>query len=174
MPPLEKELSQTRHLLAVLLGRFPDDADELPVLDLDSLELPRELPLSLPSALARQRPDGRAAEAADAARKSLDLTKEQYRLGAVSYLTSSSTQAMSTIQANLRLNYDSNKALTDINTKVNAVLNQLPRESQQPVISVSIGEDIDSMYIGFSSKTLLANKITDYLIREAQPKLQIV
>jgi multidrug efflux pump len=92
----------------------------------------------------------------------------------IDYLTSSSTQGMSTIQANLRLNYDPNKALTEINTKVNAVLNQLPRDSQQPVISVAIGEAIDSMYIGFSSKTLPANKITDYLIREVQPKLQIV
>jgi NodT family efflux transporter outer membrane factor (OMF) lipoprotein len=63
LPPVEKQLSQTRHLLAVLLGRFPNDAGALPVLDFDSLELPRELPLSLPSTLARQRPDVRAAEA---------------------------------------------------------------------------------------------------------------
>jgi NodT family efflux transporter outer membrane factor (OMF) lipoprotein len=63
LPPLEKQLYQTRHLLAVLVGRFPNDADKLPELDLDSLELPRELPLSLPSELARQRPDVRAAEA---------------------------------------------------------------------------------------------------------------
>jgi NodT family efflux transporter outer membrane factor (OMF) lipoprotein len=63
LPPLEKELSQTRHLLAVLLGRFPNEAGELPELDLDSLKLPRTLPVSLPSALARQRPDVRAAEA---------------------------------------------------------------------------------------------------------------
>jgi NodT family efflux transporter outer membrane factor (OMF) lipoprotein len=63
LPPLEKELSQTRHLLAVFLGRFPNDAQMLPKLDLDSLELPRELPVSLPSDLARQRPDVRAAEA---------------------------------------------------------------------------------------------------------------
>ena len=92
----------------------------------------------------------------------------------IDYIASSSSQGMSTIQANLRLNYDINKALTEINTKVNAVLNQLPRESQQPVISVSIGETIDSMYIGFSSESLATNKITDYLIREVQPKLQTV
>jgi multidrug efflux pump len=92
----------------------------------------------------------------------------------IDYIASSSSQGMSTIQANLRLNYDLNKALTEINTKVNAVLNQLPRESQQPVISVSIGETIDSMYIGFSSESLATNKITDYLIREVQPKLQTV
>jgi multidrug efflux pump len=92
----------------------------------------------------------------------------------IDYLTSSSTQGVSTIQAYLRLNYDSNKALTEINTKVNAVLNQLPRESQQPVITVAIGETIDSMYIGFNSDVLPTNRITDYLIRVVQPKLQAV
>jgi multidrug efflux pump len=92
----------------------------------------------------------------------------------IDYLTSSSMQGLSTIQANLRLNYDPNKALTEINTKVNAVLNQLPKESQQPVITVAIGETIDSMYIGFYSKVLPTNKITDYLIRVVQSKLQAV
>jgi multidrug efflux pump len=92
----------------------------------------------------------------------------------IDYLTSSSTQGVSTIQAYLRLNYDYNKALTEINTKVNAVLNQLPREAQQPVISVAVGETIDSMYIGFNSAVLPTNKITDYLIRVVQPKLQAV
>ncbi len=92
----------------------------------------------------------------------------------IDYLTSSSRQSVSTIQATLRLNYDPNKALTEINTRVNAVLNQLPRDTQQPVITVAIGETIDSMYIGFSSKVLATNKITDYLIRVVQPKLQAV
>lgn len=92
----------------------------------------------------------------------------------IDYLTSSSSQGVSTIQANLRLNYDPNKALTEINTKVNAVLNQLPKDAQQPIISVDIGETIDSMYIGFYSKVLPTNKITDYLIRVVQPKLQAV
>ncbi|MHB8481573.1 MAG: efflux RND transporter permease subunit [Nitrospiria bacterium] len=92
----------------------------------------------------------------------------------IDYMTSSSSLNVSTIQANLRLNYDPNKALTEINTKVNAVLNQLPKEAQQPVITVSIGETIDSMYIGFYSKVLETNKITDYLIRVVQPKLQAV
>jgi multidrug efflux pump len=92
----------------------------------------------------------------------------------IDYLSSSSTQGASTIQAYLQLNYDSNNALTEINTKVNAVLNQLPRASQLPVISVSVGETIDSMYIGFYSDTLPTNKITDYLIRVVQPKLQTV
>jgi len=62
IPPLEKALAQTRHQLAVLAGRLPGE-DGLPTFEIDSLTLPRELPLSLPSALVRQRPDVRASEA---------------------------------------------------------------------------------------------------------------
>ncbi|MBF0387286.1 MAG: efflux RND transporter permease subunit [Candidatus Omnitrophica bacterium] len=92
----------------------------------------------------------------------------------IDYLTSFSNANVSMIKANLRLNYDANRALTEINTKVNAVLNQLPREAQQPAISVAIGESFDSMYMGFYSKVLPANKISDYLIRVVQPRLQAV
>ena len=92
----------------------------------------------------------------------------------IDYITSTSQNSLSTITANLRLNYDPNKALTEINAKVNAVLNQLPPESQRPVLSVKIGETIDAMYIGFSSEVLPANNITDYLTRSVQPRLQAV
>jgi multidrug efflux pump len=92
----------------------------------------------------------------------------------IDYMTSTSTQGQSTIAVNLILNYDPNKALSDINTKVNAVLNQLPKESQQPVITISIGQTIDVMYVGFYSKGLPENKITDYLVRNVQPKLQSI
>ena len=62
LPPQEKRLAQTRHLLAVLAGRFPGDTAELPEFDLNDFQLPEELPVSLPSSLARQRPDIRSAE----------------------------------------------------------------------------------------------------------------
>ncbi|HTS21547.1 MAG TPA: efflux transporter outer membrane subunit [Casimicrobiaceae bacterium] len=62
IPPLESALAQARHLLAVLVGRLPSEAS-LPEFDLDTLHLPEDLPVSLPSELARQRPDVRAAEA---------------------------------------------------------------------------------------------------------------
>ncbi|OHX15046.1 RND transporter [Chromobacterium sphagni] len=62
LPPLDKALAQTRHQLAVFVGRFPGETG-LPEFQLDSLQLPAELPISLPSALARQRPDIRASEA---------------------------------------------------------------------------------------------------------------
>lgn len=62
IPAIEKSLAQTRHQLAVYAGRLPSEAG-LPEFDLASLSLPAELPLSLPSELARQRPDVRASEA---------------------------------------------------------------------------------------------------------------
>ncbi len=61
LPALDKSLAQNRHLLAVLAGRLPSEAG-LPEFRLEGFELPRSLPLSLPSALVRQRPDIRASE----------------------------------------------------------------------------------------------------------------
>ena len=63
LPPLEKAFSDVRHQLAVLAGTLPGNSGGLPEVDLDSLRLPRELPVSLPSRLVRQRPDIRASEA---------------------------------------------------------------------------------------------------------------
>jgi len=62
LPVLENALAQTRHVLAVYAGRLPSD-DALPEFALDSLQLPAELPVSLPSSLVRQRPDVCASEA---------------------------------------------------------------------------------------------------------------
>jgi NodT family efflux transporter outer membrane factor (OMF) lipoprotein len=61
LPALEEQLDVVNDQLAVLLGKTPGEA-HLPSLQLESLNLPRELPLSLPSSLVRQRPDIRAAE----------------------------------------------------------------------------------------------------------------
>ena len=92
----------------------------------------------------------------------------------IDYMTSTSQSGVSTITVNLRLNYDSSKALTEINTKVSSVLNQLPAGTQQPVLTVKVGQTIDAMYIGFNSAELESNQITDYLVRVVRPKLQAV
>ena len=62
LPALEKALAQTRQQLAVYAGRLPSEAG-LPEFTLESLQLPGDLPVSLPSSLVRQRPDIRASEA---------------------------------------------------------------------------------------------------------------
>jgi NodT family efflux transporter outer membrane factor (OMF) lipoprotein len=62
LPPLRQALAQTQTQLAVYMGQFPSAAD-LAAVDLDALTLPHDVPVSVPSALTRQRPDIRAAEA---------------------------------------------------------------------------------------------------------------
>ncbi|MBB5368880.1 MULTISPECIES: efflux transporter outer membrane subunit [unclassified Janthinobacterium] len=62
LPPLSRQLEQTRNLLAVLTGSFPAQGG-IDDIALDALQLPAPLPLSLPSQLVQQRPDVRAAEA---------------------------------------------------------------------------------------------------------------
>jgi NodT family efflux transporter outer membrane factor (OMF) lipoprotein len=62
LPPLQRQLEQQRHLLTALIGRFPSQ-EPLQRFELAMLQLPRDLPLSLPSRLVDQRPDVRAAEA---------------------------------------------------------------------------------------------------------------
>jgi NodT family efflux transporter outer membrane factor (OMF) lipoprotein len=62
LPPLQKSLANTRHALAVLIGELPSES-ELPSFNLKDLQLPTQLPISLPSCFVRQRPDIRASEA---------------------------------------------------------------------------------------------------------------
>ena len=61
LPQLEKQLSQIRNQLAALAGDFPSENSAAPF-ELDMLQLPQQLPVSLPSRLVEQRPDIRAAE----------------------------------------------------------------------------------------------------------------
>jgi multidrug efflux pump len=92
----------------------------------------------------------------------------------IDYLSSSSTSGVSTITATLRLNYEANRALTEINTQVNSVRNQLPPEAQQPVLTVQTGQTIDAMYMGFFSDVLANNNVTDYLVRVVKPQLDSI
>jgi len=62
LPPLQKQLEQTRDLIRALVGNLPNN-DVPGTFELDALQLPPELPLSLPARIIEQRPDVRAAEA---------------------------------------------------------------------------------------------------------------
>lgn len=102
------------------------------------------------------------------------LEKSVASADGIDYLTSQSVDGMSTITAYIRLNYDPNVAMTDIMAKVSQVSNQLPKESNQPVIQKATGSQTALMYIGYSSKRMSNEQITDYLYRVVQPKLQTV
>jgi multidrug efflux pump len=93
----------------------------------------------------------------------------------IDYLESSSKQGVSTITVRLRLNYDVNDALTQIQSKVAQVRNDLPPEAESSVINVeSKDSQFASMYLSFSSDTLDQSQITDYLTRAVQPKLSAI
>ena len=93
----------------------------------------------------------------------------------IDYMESSSAQGLSTITVHLKLNYDTNAALTQIQAKLAQVRNDLPPESQAPVIDLETADtQFAAMYIGFSSASLDQNQITDYLTRVVQPKLSSV
>jgi multidrug efflux pump len=92
----------------------------------------------------------------------------------IDYITSKSSNSISTITVNLRLNYDYNRAVTEIQSKISSVLNRLPPQSQQPSLQVQVGQIVPGMFLGFRSEVLQPNQITDYLLRVVQPKLQAV
>src|SRR5713101_1805789 len=93
----------------------------------------------------------------------------------IDFLESSSAQGLSTITVHLKLNYDTNAALTQIQSKVAQVRNQLPPEAEAPVINLETADtQFAAAYLGFSSHELDQNQITDYLTRVVQPKFSAI
>jgi multidrug efflux pump len=93
----------------------------------------------------------------------------------IDYMESSSAQGLSTITVHLKLNYDTNDALTQIQSKVAQVRNDLPPEAEAPVIEVENADtQFAAVYLSFSSPELDQNQITDYLIRVVQPRLSAI
>ncbi|HEX4960779.1 MAG TPA: efflux RND transporter permease subunit [Thermoanaerobaculia bacterium] len=93
----------------------------------------------------------------------------------IDYMESSSAQGASTITLHLKLNFDTNAALTQVQAKVAQVRNTLPPEAEAPVISLETADSqFAGMYLGFSSSDLDQNQITDYLVRVVQPKLAAI
>ncbi|HEX8172785.1 MAG TPA: efflux RND transporter permease subunit [Thermoanaerobaculia bacterium] len=93
----------------------------------------------------------------------------------IDFLESSSGQGISTITVHLKLNYDTNAALTQIQSKVAQVRNTLPPEAEAPIIELqTTDQQFAAAYLGFASKDLDQNQITDYLTRVVQPKLSAI
>ncbi len=93
----------------------------------------------------------------------------------IDYIQSQSKQGESLITARLKLNYDANKALSDISSKVDAIRRDLPPESEIPVISIEAADSrFASAYLSFTSDILQPNEVTDYLVRLVQPRLTAI
>ena len=93
----------------------------------------------------------------------------------IEYMQSQSRQGFSSISIRLKLNYDPLKALAEISTKVDQVRQDLPPESEVPIINVeSADSQFAAAYLSFQSDILDQNQITDYLIRVVQPRLSAI
>ena len=93
----------------------------------------------------------------------------------IDFIESQSAQGLSIITVHLKLNYDTNAALTQIQAKVAQVRNNLPPEAEAPIIELTLSDNqFAQMYISFASDELAPNQVTDYLTRVVQPKLTAV
>ncbi|TAL66476.1 MAG: multidrug efflux protein [Burkholderiaceae bacterium] len=90
----------------------------------------------------------------------------------IDYMTGTSAEGVSTITVNMRINFDPNAAISQIMAKVDQVKNQLPAQSQQPIINETVGDSTALIYLSFSGKGLSQQQINDYVLRVAQPKIQ--
>ncbi|MGC9423860.1 multidrug efflux RND transporter permease subunit [Vibrio sp.] len=89
----------------------------------------------------------------------------------IDYMISQSVLGSSKITVNMKLNTDPNAALSDILAKTNSVRSQLPKEAEDPTVTMSTGSTTAVMYIGFTSNELNSSQITDYLQRVINPQL---
>ncbi|MGR9035811.1 MAG: efflux RND transporter permease subunit, partial [Gammaproteobacteria bacterium] len=92
----------------------------------------------------------------------------------IDYLSSNSRQGLSTIEAHMRLNYNPNAAVAEIQAKVASQLNVLPEDAEDPVITSQTGESTALLYLAIYSETIKPSIITDYMLRVVQPKIQAV
>ncbi|EXJ13409.1 efflux RND transporter permease subunit [Imhoffiella purpurea] len=90
----------------------------------------------------------------------------------IDFLSSTSSAGVSVIEANMRLNFDPNAAVAEIQAKVASQLNVLPEAAQNPVIDSTTGDSTALMYLAFYSKEMSLPQVTDYLLRVVQPQLQ--
>ncbi|AZS24847.1 multidrug efflux RND transporter permease subunit [Vibrio anguillarum] len=89
----------------------------------------------------------------------------------IDYMTSSSVLGKSTITVTMKLNTDPNAALSDVLAKTNSVRSQLPKEAEDPTVTMSTGSTTAVLYIGFTSDELSSSQITDYLERVFNPQI---
>ena len=90
----------------------------------------------------------------------------------IDFISSTSSQGRSTIEVQMRLNYDPNAAIAEIQAKVASKRGELPAEAQDPVIESTTGDRTALMYLAFYSESVSRPQISDYVLRVVQPQLQ--
>ncbi len=92
----------------------------------------------------------------------------------IDFMKASSKQGISVIEVYMKLNYDANAAVAEIQAKVASQRNVLPEEANDPVIDAQTGGSLALMYLAFHSESMSPPEMTDYLIRVVRPQLQAI
>lgn len=92
----------------------------------------------------------------------------------INYMVSSSAAGVSTVSAHVRLDADPDKVLTKVIAKINKLRGELPAAAENSVIDLRVGDPAAHAYLAFYSDTMEINQITDYLIREVEPRLATI
>ncbi|MEM9825234.1 MAG: efflux RND transporter permease subunit [Planctomycetota bacterium] len=93
-------------------------------------------------------------------------------IAGVDTLESKSTAGLSEITIRLNLNHDSTKALAEVNARLQQVRSELPAEAEPPTIELLRADrPYATFYLSFTSDTFELSGLTDYLIRNVQPRL---
>jgi multidrug efflux pump len=102
------------------------------------------------------------------------LEREVAQAEGIDYLVSSSVPGVSVLQAYLRLDANPNDVLTEIAAQVNKLRSELPEQAEDPVVDLSVGQQVAAMYLSFYSDVLDDSQITDYLVRQVEPELATI
>ncbi len=92
----------------------------------------------------------------------------------IDYLTSTSGNGISNISVYVQEDANAEEVFTQVLSRVNKLRSELPSGSEDPVVQLGTGDDVGDMYLSFSSDSMSLNQITDYLIREVEPKLSTI
>ena len=92
----------------------------------------------------------------------------------IDYITASSTAGQSSVTVHLKLGYDANVAVNDINAQVQSIKYLLPGAVQDPIVQKDSDKSSSILYLAYYSDKLTAGQITDYLNRIVIPNLQTV
>ncbi len=100
------------------------------------------------------------------------IEKAVSAIDGIDYVESSSTAGVSLITVHLRLNHNSNYALSEISARLNQVRSELPQEAESPVLNIQRADrPYATFYISFTSTNLSLPKLNEFLTRQIQPEL---
>ncbi len=102
------------------------------------------------------------------------IEREVATVDGINYIKSSSVAGVSTVSAIVRLDANPDVVLTKVIAKVNKLKSTMPPSAENSVIELRVGDPAAHGYLAFFSDSMEINQITDYLVREVEPRISTV